>query len=92
VAFRRAHAPLIPFNLLDYALGPTRISLPAYVLTSAICMVPGAIAYTWLGCAGQTAVAGDGRALRYGLLGLGVLAMIALLPRLLRRFRTNEPA
>jgi uncharacterized membrane protein YdjX (TVP38/TMEM64 family)/rhodanese-related sulfurtransferase len=83
--------PLVPFNLLNYALGLTDISLPAYVLTSAICMVPGAIAYTWLGYAGRSAASGDTAALRYGLLGLGVLAMIAFLPRLFRRFRAREP-
>ena len=60
--------PLVPFNLLNYALGLTGISLPAYVLTSAVCMLPGAVAYTWLGYAGRSAVAGDTLALRYGLL------------------------
>ena len=84
--------PLVPFNLLNYALGLTGISLPAYVLTSAICMIPGAIAYTWLGYAGRSAAGGDTAALRYGLLGLGVLAMIAFVPRLFRRFRAREPA
>jgi uncharacterized membrane protein YdjX (TVP38/TMEM64 family) len=82
--------PLVPFNLLNYALGLTGISLRAYVLTSALCMLPGAIAYTWLGYAGRSAAAGDAAALRYGLLGLGVLAMIALLPRLFRRLRARE--
>lgn len=82
--------PLVPFNLLNYALGLTGISLRAYVLTSAVCMLPGAIAYTWLGYAGRSAVAGDASALRYGLLGLGVLAMIAFLPRLFRKLRTHE--
>ena len=41
--------PLVPFNLLNYALGLTRISLRAYILASAVCMLPGAVAYTWLG-------------------------------------------
>ncbi len=83
--------PLIPFNLLNYALGLTGISLPAYVLTSAVCMLPGAVVYTWLGYAGRSAAAGDIGALRYGLFGLGGLAMIAFLPRLFRRFRAKEP-
>jgi uncharacterized membrane protein YdjX (TVP38/TMEM64 family)/rhodanese-related sulfurtransferase len=83
--------PLVPFNLLNYALGLTGISLPAYVLTSAICMLPGAIAYTWLGYASRSAAAGDLAALRYGLLGLGVLTMVIFLPRLFRRFRAKEP-
>jgi len=83
--------PLFPFNLLNYALGLTSISLSAYVLTSLGCMLPGAIAYTWLGYAGRSAATGDMSALRYGLLGLGVLAMIAFLPRLFRRLRVKEP-
>jgi uncharacterized membrane protein YdjX (TVP38/TMEM64 family)/rhodanese-related sulfurtransferase len=83
--------PLVPFNLLNYALGLAGISLPAYVVTSAVCMLPGAIAYTWLGYAGRSAAAGDSSALRYGLLGLGVLAMIAFVPRLFRHFRTQAP-
>jgi uncharacterized membrane protein YdjX (TVP38/TMEM64 family) len=58
--------PLFPFNLLNYALGLTGISLSAYVLTSAICMLPGTIAYTWLGYAGRSAAVGDTAALRYG--------------------------
>jgi uncharacterized membrane protein YdjX (TVP38/TMEM64 family)/rhodanese-related sulfurtransferase len=83
--------PLFPFNLLNYALGLTSISLSAYVLTSFVCMLPGAIAYTWLGYAGRSAAAGNMSALRYGLFGLGVLAMIAFLPRLFRRLRLKEP-
>jgi uncharacterized membrane protein YdjX (TVP38/TMEM64 family) len=81
--------PLVPFSLLNYALGLTRISLPAYILASAVCMLPGALAYTWLGYASRSAVAGDSSALRYGLFGLGALALIAFLPRLFRRFRRS---
>jgi sterol desaturase/sphingolipid hydroxylase (fatty acid hydroxylase superfamily)/uncharacterized membrane protein YdjX (TVP38/TMEM64 family)/rhodanese-related sulfurtransferase len=84
--------PLVPFNLLNYALGLTAISLPVYVLASLVCMLPGAIAFTWLGYAGRSAASGDMSALRYGLLGLGVLAMIAFVPRLFQRFRAKEPA
>ena len=46
--------PLVPFNLLNYAIGLTGVSLSAYVLTSVICMLPGTIAYTWLGYARST--------------------------------------
>jgi uncharacterized membrane protein YdjX (TVP38/TMEM64 family) len=57
VAFTRL-VPLFPFNLLNYALGLTRIPFVAYLLASAACMLPGALAYTWLGYAGREAVAG----------------------------------
>src|SRR5690242_16377994 len=74
------------------SLGLTSVSLPTYIVASAICMLPGAIAYTWLGHAGRSAAIGDTSSLRYGLLGIGVLAMIAFLPRLFRGFRASQPA
>jgi uncharacterized membrane protein YdjX (TVP38/TMEM64 family)/rhodanese-related sulfurtransferase len=81
--------PLIPFNLLNYALGLTRIRTASYVLASLISMIPGALAYTWLGYAGREAIAGNVAAIRYGLMGLGLLSAVAFMPRLLQRFK-NE--
>jgi len=81
--------PLFPFNLTNYALGLTRISLKHYVLASLACMVPGTLAYTWLGHAGREAAAGNMAAIRYGLIALALLAAIAFLPRLLRRLRPH---
>ena len=89
VAFVRL-VPLFPFNLTNYALGLTRIGILPYVITSLICMAPGAIAYTWLGHAGREAMAGDGAAIKYALLALGLLAAIAFLPPLFNRLRTKE--
>ena len=86
VAFVRL-VPLFPFNLSNYALGLTRIPLGHYVLASLVCMAPGTVAYTWLGYAGREALAGDAAAVRYGLLGLGLLVAIAFLLRLLRHVR-----
>ena len=88
VAFVRL-VPLFPFNLTNYALGLTRIGFLPYVVTSLVCMAPGAIAYTWLGHAGREALAGDTSAIRYGLLALGLLAAIAFLPRLFRTLRAR---
>ena len=79
--------PLFPFNLSNYALGLTRIPLHHYILATFVCMIPGAVAYTWLGYAGREALSGETEAVRYGLLALGLLAAIALLPRLIRRLR-----
>jgi uncharacterized membrane protein YdjX (TVP38/TMEM64 family) len=79
--------PLVPFNLLNYALGLTRIRLTHYTLATLVCMAPGAAAYAWLGYAGRQAAAGDAEALRYGLLGLALLALMAFLPRLIRRLK-----
>lgn len=89
VAFVRL-VPLFPFNLTNYALGLRRISFKHYVLASLACMVPGTLAYTWLGHAGREAAAGNVAAIRYGLIALALLAAIAFLPRLLRRLRGQE--
>jgi uncharacterized membrane protein YdjX (TVP38/TMEM64 family)/rhodanese-related sulfurtransferase len=86
VAFVRL-VPLFPFNLSNYVLGLTRIPFYHYVLATLVCMAPGAVAYTWLGHAGRGALAGETDAVRYGLLALGLLAAIALLPRLIGRLR-----
>jgi hypothetical protein len=60
-----------------------------YVIATLVCIVPGAVAYTRLGHAGRGALAGKADAVRYGLLALGLLTAIALLPRLIRRMRKS---
>ena len=86
VAFVRL-VPLFPFNLLNYALGLTRIGLLAYVIGSFVFMFPGAVAYTYLGYAGREAVAGGEGLIQKGLLALALLALVAFLPRLIKRLR-----
>lgn len=86
VAFVRL-VPLFPFNLLNYALGLTRVPFGAYVLASWIFMLPGAFAYTWLGYAGREALAGGEGLVRNVLIALALLALTAFLPRWLRKAR-----
>lgn len=88
VAFVRL-VPLFPFNLLNYALGLTRIRFWHYVLASYIFMLPGAIAYTWLGYAGREALAGGEGMIRNILIALALLASVAFLPRLVKRMRAQ---
>lgn len=86
VAFVRL-VPLFPFNLLNYALGLTRLRLLPYVIASFIFMLPGAVAYTYLGYAGREAVAGGEGMIQKGLLALALLAVVAFLPRLIGNLR-----
>ncbi len=86
VAFVRL-VPLFPFNLLNYALGLTRIRFSHYLLATCVCMLPGAIAYTYLGYAGREAVGGGEGLIQKGLLALALLAAVAFLPRLIGRLR-----
>lgn len=86
VAFVRL-VPLFPFNLLNYALGLTRIPFVAYVLASWVFMLPGAFAYTWLGFAGREALGGGEGMIRNILIALALLAAVAFLPRFVRKLR-----
>jgi uncharacterized membrane protein YdjX (TVP38/TMEM64 family) len=55
-------------------------------------MLPGAFAYTYLGYAGRETAAHGAGAIRNIALAVGLLAAVALLPRLIRRFRSaNAP-
>lgn len=76
-------SPAIPFNLLNYGFGVTRISLRDYVLASWIGMMPGTLMYVYLGSiAGDLASLGAGRqgrtAAEWVLYGVGLLATVAV--------------
>jgi uncharacterized membrane protein YdjX (TVP38/TMEM64 family)/rhodanese-related sulfurtransferase len=86
VAFTRL-VPLFPFNLLNFALGLTRIPFLHYLVATYLCMLPGAIAYTWLGYAGREAAAGGEGPIQKVLIALALLAGLAFLPRLVARLR-----
>ena len=86
VAFVRL-VPLFPFNLLNYALGLTRIKLSHYLIATYVCMLPGALAYTYLGYAGREAVAGGEGLIQKAMLALALLALVAFLPRIIGRLR-----
>jgi uncharacterized membrane protein YdjX (TVP38/TMEM64 family) len=88
VAFVRL-VPLFPFNLLNYALGLTRLKFSHYLVATYLFMLPGAIAYTYLGYAGREAVAGGEGLIRKASLALALFAIVAFLPRLIRRLRRD---
>jgi uncharacterized membrane protein YdjX (TVP38/TMEM64 family) len=48
-------SPVIPFNLLNYALGLTRVRFGTYLLASFIGMLPGTFLYVYLGSAATSA-------------------------------------
>jgi len=89
IAFVRL-VPLFPFNLLNYALGLTRIRFATYVVASAVFMLPGALAYTWLGHAGRQALGGDAGMVRNGLIALALICVVSFLPRWLRKLRAQQ--
>ncbi len=76
-------SPVIPFNLLNYALGVTRVRLADYLVASAG-MIPGTLLYVYYGkVAGEVAALAGGTGVKrgaeyYGLLALGLVATVAV--------------
>jgi len=87
-------SPLFPFNVLNYALGLTRVRLRTYALASLIGMFPGTLLYVYLGslvtsaaqlASGQRPQGGPyGQLLFWGGLAATVLATV-LITRTARR-------
>ena len=86
VAFVRL-VPLFPFNVLNYALGLTKIKFSHYSIATYIFMLPGAIAYTYLGYVGREAVAGGDGLIQKVMLAFALLAIVGFLPSLIARLR-----
>jgi len=89
VAFVRL-VPLFPFNVLNYALGLTKIKFIHYSLATYICMLPGAIAYTYLGYIGKEAATGGEDLVQKSMMALALLAIVAFLPRLIRKIHKSK--
>ncbi len=76
-------APIAPFNLINFFLALTPIHFKVYTFATFIGIVPGTIAYTWLGAAGKTALQ-DGDRLQFGL-AASFLVFLSLLPLWFKR-------
>jgi uncharacterized membrane protein YdjX (TVP38/TMEM64 family) len=81
-------SPAFPFSLLNYAFGLTRVSLRDYVVASWIGMMPGTVMYVYIGSLAR--VAGDRTRTpgEWALLGLGLVATIAVTIFIARIART----
>lgn len=88
VAFVRL-VPLFPFNILNYLLGLSAIPLMHYVMATFICMIPGSLAYTYMGYAGREAMGGADNMVLKIATAFGLLAGVAMLPILLRRWKAH---
>ena len=86
-------SPVFPFNLLNYALGLTRVRFADYALAS-IGMLPGTLLYVYYGkVAGDVARLAGGAPMRrgpayYGVVALGLVATVVvttLITRIARR-------
>ena len=89
VAFTRL-VPLFPFNVLNYALGLTRIPLMQYVMSSFVFMLPGTFVYNWLGYAGREALAGSEKTWEIVFIAASLFVASLFLPRIVKSMRTTS--
>ncbi|QUY44324.1 TVP38/TMEM64 family protein [Acaryochloris sp. 'Moss Beach'] len=79
-------APISPFNLVNFLFGMTTIHWFPYSLGTLIGIIPGVIAYTWIGVAGNEAMHGKGP---WPLvIACTCLAILSAMPLLLRQKRS----
>ncbi|NEO87295.1 MAG: TVP38/TMEM64 family protein [Spirulina sp. SIO3F2] len=76
-------APISPFNLVNFLLGLTPISLRTYAIGTFFGIIPGSLAYTWLGITGQKAIQ-DGMVLPL-FMALMLLSGLSILPWVYKR-------
>ena len=79
VVFLLRLSPLVPFTLLNYALGVTEVPLASFIGTSWAGMLPGTVAYVYLGSTGRSAAAagtGNFDNVKFGLYAVGAVATL----------------
>ncbi|NEP10103.1 MAG: TVP38/TMEM64 family protein [Symploca sp. SIO2C1] len=76
-------APISPFNVVNFLFGLTPIDLRNYATGTFFGIIPGTLAYTWLGVTGEKALQGGDRLPFF--LALGMLTLLSLLPVCLKK-------
>ena len=74
--------PISPFNLVNYLFGLTTIDWWDYTKATFIGVIPGSLAYTWIGHSGEMAMRGD--RLNF-FIALTFLAVLSVVPTLYKR-------
>ena len=82
--------PAFPFNLLNYAFGLTRVRFSHYLLATFVCMLPACIAFIVFSSSLLGLI--TGKVSPTALLGLGLIALVSLLPVVYKRVKGNRPA
>ncbi|MEM8780858.1 MAG: VTT domain-containing protein, partial [Cyanobacteria bacterium P01_G01_bin.49] len=75
-------APISPFNVVNFLLGLTPVHWLSYTWATLIGIIPGTLAYTWLGVSGADALQGSDRLSFF--LALGFLSLLSIIPLLFR--------
>ena len=75
--------PISPYNLVNYLFGLTSIDWLDYTLATAIGVIPGSFAYSWIGKSGEMVMTGGDRLSFF--LALAFLALLSIIPLIYQR-------
>ena len=78
IIFLARLSPIIPFFLLNYALGLTKIRLRTYIISSWAGMIPGTVLYTYIGSLGKTILTTENSLTDWVILGVGLIATVSV--------------
>ena len=78
IIFLARLSPIIPFFLLNYALGLTKIRLHTYIISSWAGMIPGTVLYTYIGSLGKTILTAKRSPIDWVYLGIGLIATVSV--------------
>jgi uncharacterized membrane protein YdjX (TVP38/TMEM64 family) len=70
--------PIIPFNIVNYGLGVTKIKFRTYLITTFVFLIPPEIIYTYFGYAGMDVLLTQGAFYRNGGMILSGIAIVIL--------------
>ncbi len=80
--------PIAPFNIINFLLALTPVKISTYTIATLIGVIPGSIAYTWLGTSGKIAIQ-DGDRLQF-ICASSFLVLLSVLPLLYKRWRSQK--
>jgi uncharacterized membrane protein YdjX (TVP38/TMEM64 family) len=81
----------LPFALVNYGMAFAGVRLPAFLLSTAIGLVPVTLLYSWVAASIAGAAAGDrGEMARNALLAIAALAIASLLPNLVTGWKRRQ--
>ncbi len=81
-------APISPFNVVNFLFGLTPIHWLPYTTATFVGIIPGTLAYTWLGVSGMDAIQGGNKLSVF--LAMGLLGILSLVPLVMKKRRSRK--